>query len=503
VPERDPQGLRLRRWATDPQAIVTPVEAAGIDPAVGLSRDYEINQFIALGVFNQWLRELTAFVKDAERTGVLPWVGDVDVSGLETFDAGAVEDYPAGTIVLGSNGDAYICVSESQSTDNNPVSDSDGSHWIPLAERSEDYVVGALVLGSDGVLYRCKVSSGSLTTNPTTDTDEAVWEQLVKTVPNADQNTPGLVRLATNAEAMAGTVTNRVITPAQLGAAIRRRVSQLEGDGVVNEVTLTGTTLYLGRSGSLSTLSVDLAPLQTGFAPLNNPTFTGTVTVPEPSANDDSQKAATTAFVRSLLTNVQSVPASTTQAGVIRIATEDEIDTGTATNLAVNVSGLEHRLESVIGPPGVPGEPGPPGRNIVGQQGIQGPPGASIPGRQGDKGDPGDSIQGEPGEDGVGIKGDTGPPGHGRVTQIYNSTLTNTFLALTVQNLASVMFIVVSARNLDTLLIRRSTIPTSGEIRYYVNTGFSTSLYLQQGTNTISVRVIDQPSNTIYDIGVW
>ena len=407
---RDPQGLRIRRWATESTAIVTPVEAAGLDPAQGLPRSYEVDQFIALGVFNQWLKELTAFIKDAEKTGVLPWVGDIDLSGLPLFDATRNEEYETGEIVKGSNDLAYICVDGEDSSDHNPVTDTDDSHWTLLSNRQEAYAVGALVLGSDFVIYRCKRSAGSLTTDPTTDTDEVVWELFIKTLPVASEMVPGSVRIATNAETLAGTATDRVITPQGLALAIQRRIAELQGDGVVDRVTLNDTTLTLSRTNGLTALTVDLASLRTGFAPLRNPTFTGTVIVPEPPTNDDSGRAATTAFVRRVAQSISTTIATETTPGVARRATEAEITAGTATAPYVGVAGLESRLADV---PGRKGDPGPPGASVRGPQGQQG-----VRGEKGDKGDPGE--RGLRGVAGVGTsgprgekgdKGDTGPRG--------------------------------------------------------------------------------------------
>ena len=81
-----------------------------------------------------------------------------------------------------------------------------------------DYILHARVMGSDGEIYRAVVASGpgtSNATNPTTDTSDAVWTRDIPDAAEAASETvAGLVELADNAEALAGTDTQRAVTPA-------------------------------------------------------------------------------------------------------------------------------------------------------------------------------------------------------------------------------------------------------------------------------------------------
>lgn len=63
--------------------------------------------------------------------------------------------------------------------------------------------------------------------------------------------------------------------------------------------------LFITQAGEASAIRTALG-LSGTYAPLNSPTFTGTVIVPTPTAGDNTTKAASTAFVKTALDNMQS-----------------------------------------------------------------------------------------------------------------------------------------------------------------------------------------------------
>lgn len=421
--ERNPIGLLIKPWASSVDAIIRPPEADGISRSEGLPDEFNLTNFIHVGLFNQWLSELTAFLKDAEKYGIIPWVGDLDESQLETFSSSRNLNYLDGEMVLGSDDQLYVCIQSSGSLDNDPITDVDHSHWQLMTDDLEEYGLGAVVLGSDGSLYRCRQSTGSLTTDPTTDSNENVWELLIRTVDEATEVSPGTIRLATIAESRAGTATNRAVTPAGLAAAITDQIATLQSDGVVNGASISGTELTITRSNNLTSITVDLAGLLTSLAPTNDPTFTGSVRGPQQLLSDNSHTAATTDFVRSLADQLFTINATESREGIARPATESELTTGTADNVFITVAGLESQVEDLSGPLGpqgfrgadVRGETGPDGE--IGPDGFQGLQGRSIPGEQGDQGDPGQGIPGakgligERGASFTGAVGEKGPKG--------------------------------------------------------------------------------------------
>ena len=374
---RTPAGLLVKEWASDTGAILRFPESEGLSRGRGLPASYDMDNYIAVGLFNQWLNELTAFLKDAENTGILPWVGDIETSNIEAYDSGAGINYLAGEFVLGSDNNVYVCLTSEGSLTNDPVTDADNSHWMLLRERTEPYIVGALVLGSDEMIYRCRDSAQSLAVDPITDTDEDTWERFIRTVPRATEVNPGTVRLATVAETLAGTATDRAITPEGLAEAITDRIATLASDGVVTGATLTDTTLTLTRSGGRASFSVNLAPLFAGLAPINDPTFIGRV---QGINSDASNNAATTALVRLAADRAFSVPATESDFGVAELATEAEITAGLRSDIFVDVAGLEERVGHLVGPTGNPGDRGPTTTGPRGEQGAQGAAGSQVDG---------------------------------------------------------------------------------------------------------------------------
>ena len=366
---RNSDGLLLRRWGTAPASILRPPESEGIVRTDGLPASYGTSAFIALGLFNQWLKELTAFLKDGERTGLFPWKGYIDTEELPLFNADRGIAYFNGVVVRGSDGNAYICQNETDNLTNDPVEDDDNSHWSLLSDELTEYLVGGLVLGSNGMIYRCKQATDSHTQDPVTDSANTVWEPFIQTLPEGTETVQGTVRIATLTEAVEGTATNRVVTDAGVAAAINERIQQLVSDGVVDDVRLTGannSVLRFRRTQGLSAINVDLSPLLTTFAPLLNATLTGDVNVPEPPADENSRVLATTAFARRVGDERWNQRASETQSGIVRAANVRELAGRTATGVYVDLAGLETRLANIVGLPGVDGQPG---------QSLQGDPG--------------------------------------------------------------------------------------------------------------------------------
>jgi hypothetical protein len=92
---------------------------------------------------------------------------------------------------------------------------------------------------------------------------------------------------------------------------------------LVDGTAAVGTSLRYARQDHVH-------PTDTTRAPLASPALTGTPTAPTATAGTNTTQLATTAFVQ------QEVPAaSTTAAGKVELATNAEVITSTATNLAI------------------------------------------------------------------------------------------------------------------------------------------------------------------------
>lgn len=407
---RSTQTLNIRRWASHRNALLRTPESDNIQRLQGLPASFGQDEFVDIGMFNQWISEITAIFKDIEKHGILPWVGYIRNDDVFMFNSSRGIDYQTGQLVIGSDRLIYQCISGENSLEHDPVTDTDNSHWQLLSELLDDYEVNGICLGSNGRIYRCKVSTMSSTTDPVTDSSESVWEELIQTIPIASELQSGIIRIATTDETISGTSSNLAINLEDLTATITDRISRLVSDGFVIRAELSNTTLRLIRSGTLSSVNVDLAPLLSSFAPLRSPTLTGDVTVPTLSNTDRSTLLATTAFTRTVANNRFSSGTSTnTQPGITRAANTSELNARTATDVFVDLAGLESRLTAIIGQKGIRGEPGRslPGlkgrKGRKGRKGIPGPDGNSVRGPIGERGNPGPSIAGQ--------KGDLGPPG--------------------------------------------------------------------------------------------
>ena len=154
--------------------------------------------------FNWLLRAISAFIVEVNAHG-----------GILAWNAGLAYDHPA--IVMGSNDVVYR--SKQDSTGVDPTSDNDESHWEPFGQ-APDATTSAR--GLVELATETEAAAG-------TRTDRAVTPAgLARRTPNAGTGARGLVELATNAEATAGTDAARAVTP----AALANRLTSLNADTV-------------------------------------------------------------------------------------------------------------------------------------------------------------------------------------------------------------------------------------------------------------------------------
>ena len=112
--------------------------------------------------------------------------------------------------------------------------------------------------------------------------------------PLATTGAKGMVVLATVAEAIAGALNNKVVTPEGLKAAVQEAVTALVNSAPATIDTLGEIATALGNDPNLATTLTNLIALK---APLASPAFTGIPTVPTAAPGTNTPQAASTAFV--------------------------------------------------------------------------------------------------------------------------------------------------------------------------------------------------------------
>ena len=118
----------------------------------------------------------------------------------------------------------------------------------------------ATITASDKIVHVDVGSSNALKT----DTVQGVLDL----VPSASASTAGLIELATDAETLTGTATNRAITPANLTAKVNELV--VVGDAQPNlTAAQSGAVVYLSHANSSATLPANCAA-GTHFTIINN-----------------------------------------------------------------------------------------------------------------------------------------------------------------------------------------------------------------------------------------
>ena len=219
---RDPDALKISKWAATGD--VEDPEDGGIDRSIGwdIRHSQPGGSLPKREHINELHREETALGVEINVHG----------AGLE-WDTSISYEHPA--LVTGS--DALLYVSVQDSTNVDPVNDSDESHWKPLNTPPPN--ASATERGIVELATDAEVATGIDTTKAVTPAGLAS-----KPLPSASIAQPGIVQLATNAEVAAGTDTQRAVTPAGLASKPAIAASATER-GVVelatNSEVATGT----------------------------------------------------------------------------------------------------------------------------------------------------------------------------------------------------------------------------------------------------------------------
>ena len=175
---RNQEGIQTTIWASSGDTDITRIT----DRTEGFDRTYSTpldagGKAPAREEFNAILNEIYAFI------------ADVNVHGLLEWDSSISYDHPAH--VVGSDNVIYKSVRDNSNVD--PTTDTDDSDWTPLTgsggsglstwDSTVNYTHPAFAFGTDSNVYVSVQSS--LNQNPVNDSDDSHW-QLIAAVPIND-----------------------------------------------------------------------------------------------------------------------------------------------------------------------------------------------------------------------------------------------------------------------------------------------------------------------------
>ena len=183
--------------------------------------------------------------------------------------------------------------------------------------------------------------------------------------PAANQENAGVVTIATNDEVIAGTNTQKVVTPASLVSrtATATRIGLVElatsaegtnGTDTARAMTPAATKATIDAraatstdalAGTSTTLFVTPASLKTVTATSSRIGLVELATDDEAKTGTDTARAVTPASLKAVI-DARTLAASETQAGVVALATNAEVIAGTDTQKAVTSAGLASRTAS-------------------------------------------------------------------------------------------------------------------------------------------------------------
>ena len=183
--------------------------------------------------------------------------------------------------------------------------------------------------------------------------------------PAANQENAGVVTIATNDEVIAGTDTQKVVTPASLASrtATATRIGLVElatsaegttGTDTTRAMTPAATKATINAraasstdtlSGTSTSLFVTPASLKTVTATSSRIGLVELATDDEAKTGTDTARAVTPASLKAVI-DARTVSASDTVAGIVSLATNDEVIAGTSTQKAVTPASLVSRVAS-------------------------------------------------------------------------------------------------------------------------------------------------------------
>lgn len=266
-------------------------------------------------------------------------------------------------------------------SDGKPTGDAEIAYFVVMFKSSDDVVSEVTIQYTngnlEGVAYTAadneftgdNTFSGTIskTTSGTFDdlgsnelvTKAEVQEKItaleleVAGIDSATTESEGIIEIATEEEALAGTDTARAITPATLKAYVddfAEDVATQSGDNAftgTNTFTTGDSTVTISGTGvSASSQDSDLV-LGSGTTQVTISSDGSITRTAMPSEAGDTE-LVTKGYVDDAITNVSVDAATETTAGIIRIATETETIAGEDATIAVTPSYLSSKLDDFV-----------------------------------------------------------------------------------------------------------------------------------------------------------
>lgn len=212
---------------------------------------------------------------------------------------------------------------------------------IEVPEVSKEYIVwDSTTRGGFTITFRLGAAGGTVLVPASTtrafgiNTDGSTWRPLSADL--ASETAPGIVEIATTAEAQAGSSNSVVLTPVRLqdvtATAARKGVVEL----ATNAEAQTGTD---------TSRALTPANLQAVTATETRRGVVELATNAEAQTGTDTTRALTAA-------NLQAVTATETRKGVIELATSTETTTGTDTTRGITPATLKAGIDARLGTTG-------------------------------------------------------------------------------------------------------------------------------------------------------
>lgn len=252
---------------------------------------------------------------------------DITIAAATTTSVGTVRFATDAEAAAGSNVDAAVTPDQlTTALDSLSFTGAAPLVFTETTTNNYDISVNTATNAATGVL---RLATDAETVTGTLETVAVNPKQLqdkFNSIPTASDTSQGLVRLATSSEADAGTDNSTAVTPLQVASEIA-------------EIDVTAQSpLFVTQQGRVFDIDINLGTSSTaGILRLaNNTEFT---------AGTATDVAITPAQLQSKFSSIVINDASTTDKGIMRLAFDSEVAAGTVTDEAVTPASLRYALD--------------------------------------------------------------------------------------------------------------------------------------------------------------
>lgn len=209
------------------------------------------------------------------------------------------------------------------------------AHGLLEWDAKVDYEHPAAVMGIDGEMYKSRSSSGPNaqgSVDPAALTGSSKWKKVVDVETKASTTKDGLIKLATDADTLAGTNADKAVTPAKLAS----RTATENRSGIARVASTSEVS-----AGTDDTKIVTPAKLANVTSTEIRRGLVELATQAEADAGTDAERAMTPALVKRRIDAVAApADASTSQSGIVELADDLETRIGSDGEKVVTPAGL-------------------------------------------------------------------------------------------------------------------------------------------------------------------